>query len=217
MAKLRGRSAPQPFLKRRFELSVEQDCLLWRLRVITPTGYQEDILEELLTGHPGIVQMKETAGPYLSWTNIDQEIKQAVRSCGSCQQVRKPPAAAPLTPWLRSSNPWYRVHITLRTKMGINSFSLTHILAGLRSTSCGETYQQRQINVVIISDKIFKTKIFKCDSINVFTIGESTRCCEWIVFLFGCHPSTYEKGTLFFIFSEVYSCLSRLRFPGWNS
>ena len=35
-----------------------------------------------------------------------------------------------------------------------------------------------QINVVIISDKIFKTKIFKCDSINVFTIGESTRCCE---------------------------------------
>ena len=145
MATLWGRSAPQPFLKRRFELSVEQDCLLWRLRVITPTGYQEDILEELLTGHPGIVQMKEMAGPYLSWTNIDQEIKQAVRSCGSCQQVRKPPAVAPLTPWLWSSNPWYRVHITLRTKMGITSFSLMHILAGLRSTSCGETYQQRQL------------------------------------------------------------------------
>ena len=88
-------------------------------------------MEELLTGHPGIVQMKEMAGPYLSWTNIDQEIKQAVRSCGSCQQVRKPPAVAPLTPWLWSSNPWYRVHITLRTKMGITLLSLTHILAGL--------------------------------------------------------------------------------------
>ena len=216
--------------------------------------------------------MKDMAGPYLSWTNIDQEIKQAVRSCGSCQQVRKPPAVAPLTPWLWSSNPWYRVHITLRTKMGITLLSLTHILAGLmiyfvrRNISATTTIailrelfakyglpvhcvienspqfrseelahfmkvngvKRRckcisclQINVVIISDKIFKTKIFKCDSINVFTIGESTRCCEWrlkvIVFLFGCHPSTYEKGTLFFIFSEVYSCLLRLRFPGWNN
>ena len=142
MATLRGRSAPTTLSET--PLSVEQNCLLWRLRVITPTGYQEDILEEL-TGHPGIVQMKEMAGPYLSWTNIDQEIKQAVRSCGSCQQIRKPPAVAPLTPWLWSSNPWYRVHITLRTKMGITSFSLTHILAGLRSTSCGETYQQRQL------------------------------------------------------------------------
>ena len=143
MATLRGRSAPITLSET--PLSVEQNCLLWRLRVITPTGYQEDILEELLTGHPGIVQMKEMAGPYLSWTNIDQEIKQAVRSCGSCQQVRKPPAVAPLTPWLWSSNPWYRVHITLRTKMGITSFSLTHILAGLRSTSCGEIHQQRQL------------------------------------------------------------------------
>ena len=35
-----------------------------------------------------------------------------------------------------------------------------------------------QINVVIIPDKIFKTKIFKCDSINVCTIGELTQCCE---------------------------------------
>ena len=78
-----------------------------------------------------------------------------------------------------------------------------------------------QINFVIIPDKIFKTKIFKCDSINVCTIGELTRCCEWrlkvIIFLFGCHLSTYEKGTLFFIFSEVYSCLLRLRFPCWNN
>ena len=28
----------QPFFNRQFELSVEQDCLLWGLRVINPTG-----------------------------------------------------------------------------------------------------------------------------------------------------------------------------------
>ena len=29
-----------------------------------------------------------------------------------------------------------------------------------------------------VKDKIFKMKFFKCDSINVCTIGKLTRCCE---------------------------------------
>ena len=45
----------QPFFNRQFELSVEQDCLLWGLRVINPTRL--DWLEELQTGHPGIVRI----------------------------------------------------------------------------------------------------------------------------------------------------------------
>ena len=36
---------------------------------------------------------------------------QTVRNCAKCQQVRKPPAVAPLTPWMRPSNPWHRVHV----------------------------------------------------------------------------------------------------------
>ena len=90
----------QPFFNRRFELSVEQDCLLWVLRVIIPTRYQKGMSEELHTGQPGIVSMKETARTYLWWPNIDQENKQAVRSCGSCHQVRKLPAVALVTLWL---------------------------------------------------------------------------------------------------------------------
>ena len=101
----------QPFFNRRFELSVEQDCLLWALRVIIPARYQKDMLEELHAGHTGIVRMKELARSYLWWPNIDQEIEQTVRNCASCQQVRKPPAIAPLAPWLWPSNPWHRIHI----------------------------------------------------------------------------------------------------------
>ena len=101
----------KPFFNRRFELSVEQDCLLWGLRVIIPTRYQEDMLEELHTGHPGIVRMKELARSYLWWPNVDLEIEQTVRNCASCQQVRKPPAVAPLAPWMWPSNPWHRVHV----------------------------------------------------------------------------------------------------------
>ena len=51
----------KPYFNRRFELSVEQGWLLWGLRVIIPYRYQADMLEELHTGHPGIVGMKELA------------------------------------------------------------------------------------------------------------------------------------------------------------
>ena len=101
----------KPFFNHRFELSIQQDCLLWVVRVIIPTRYQNDMLEELHTGHPGIVRMKELARTYIWWPNIDLEIEQTVRSCVSCQRVRKSSAVAPLAPWLWPSNPWHRIHI----------------------------------------------------------------------------------------------------------
>ena len=65
----------QPFFNRQIELSVEQDCLLWGLRVINPTRFKEEWLEELHTGHPGILRTKETARTYFWWPNIDQKIE----------------------------------------------------------------------------------------------------------------------------------------------
>ena len=101
----------KPFFHRHNELSIEQDFLLWGIRGVIPTRYQKDMLEELLVGHPGIVRMKELARSYFWWPNVDLEIKQTVRNCSGCQQVRKPPAAAPLAPWFWPSNPWHRIHI----------------------------------------------------------------------------------------------------------
>ena len=54
----------------------------------------------------------------------------------------------------------------------------------------------------------------------MFITSGSTRCCKWrlqvVVLLFGCHPSTCEKDTLFFVFSEVYSRLLKPTFAGSN-
>ena len=97
------------YFNRRFDLSVEQGCLLWGLRVIIPSRYQADMLEELHTGHPGIVRMKELARSYLWWPNVDIQIEQMVRNCASCQQVRKPPAAAPLVPHMSNIHELGRV------------------------------------------------------------------------------------------------------------
>lgn len=73
----------QPYFNRRFELSVEQDCLLLGLWVVIPTQYQEDTLQELRSSHPGIVRMKDMARSYLWWPNIDQDIEQTVKNCKS--------------------------------------------------------------------------------------------------------------------------------------
>ena len=141
-----GRSAPTTLFQPPLELSVEQDCLLWVLRVIIPTRYQEGMSEELHTGQPGIVSMKETARTYLWWSNIDQENKQAVRSCGSCHQVRKPPAVALVTLWLWPSNPWYRVHIDYTEDENGHYFILVDIHSRWpKIYFMQQTRQQRQL------------------------------------------------------------------------
>lgn len=71
----------KPFFHRRYELSIEQDCLLWGIRVVIPSHYQKDMLKELHVGHPGIVRMKELARSYFCWPNVDLEIEQTVRNC----------------------------------------------------------------------------------------------------------------------------------------
>ncbi|XP_038072087.1 uncharacterized protein K02A2.6-like [Patiria miniata] len=108
----------KPFFNRRHELSTEQDCLLWGLRVVIPYKYEKFILGELHDAHPGIVRMKEIARSYVWWPNIDRDIEQTVRLCASCQQTRHLPAVAPLMPWVWPSSSWHRIHIDFAQKDG---------------------------------------------------------------------------------------------------
>ena len=62
-------------------------------------------------GSPRHCPDERLARSYLWWPNVDIQIEQMVRSCASCQQVRKPLAVAPLIPWMWPSNPWHRIHI----------------------------------------------------------------------------------------------------------
>ena len=135
----------QPFFNRRYELSIEQDCLLWGLRVVIPTRFQKDMLEELHVGHPGIVRMKELARSYLWWPNVDLEIEQTVRNCSRCQQVRKPPTVAPLAPWIWPTNPWHCITlISQKMRRGTTLLLLTHTPGGPRFSICREVQRQHQ-------------------------------------------------------------------------
>ncbi|XP_016303649.1 uncharacterized protein K02A2.6-like [Sinocyclocheilus anshuiensis] len=81
------------------------------MRVVVPHKLRKRVLEELHTGHPGIVRMKAIARSYVWWPGLDADIELQVKMCQSCQQIQKMPSQAPLHPWEWPSKPWERIHV----------------------------------------------------------------------------------------------------------
>ena len=59
----------KPYFCRKYELSVEQGCLMWGLRVIIPTTLRQQVLDELHWAHPGVSRMKAMARAHFWWPN----------------------------------------------------------------------------------------------------------------------------------------------------
>ena len=101
----------QPYFSRRNELSLDGDVLLWGMRVIIPKQFRAEILDELHTGHIGVVKMKGVARSYVWWPGMDADIEACTKACESCQLVQRNPTNAPLHPWVPASRPGERIHI----------------------------------------------------------------------------------------------------------
>ena len=87
------------YFNKRHEITVEDGCLLWGIRVIIPSQLRERVLYELHNGHPGIVRMNSLARLHVWWPNLDRDIATIVRKCDNCQKSRNKPQLAPLHPW----------------------------------------------------------------------------------------------------------------------
>ena len=98
----------QPFYTHQEELLVENDTLLWGIRVIITGKLREKVLQELHDNHPGMSKMKALARSHVWWPQIDKEIEQYV---GACLVVKASPPLAPLHPWVWPTRPFQRVHI----------------------------------------------------------------------------------------------------------
>ena len=85
----------KPYWLKCTEISVEDDCLVWGIRIIE---LQEPVLQELHQTHLGMVRMKMVARDYVWWIKLDKDIEQLVKSCRHCQAVRNNPPVAPLHP-----------------------------------------------------------------------------------------------------------------------
>ena len=100
-----------PFVRCKYELSVEDGCVLWGNRVVVPSKGRSQVVQMLHEAHPGIARMKNLARGYVWWPGIDQQLKHCVKSCQQCQINQKRPLVAPLHPWSWPSRPCTRVHI----------------------------------------------------------------------------------------------------------
>ena len=88
----------KPFYTRRNELSVQNRCRMWGIRVIIPNKLRNKVLDELHEGHLGIVKIKERSRSYIWWPKLDSEIEQLARKCAGCQLNLKAPPKASFTP-----------------------------------------------------------------------------------------------------------------------
>ena len=100
-----------PYWRRRYELNVEEGCVLWGNRVVIPKRGRKVVMKMLHEGHTGIVRMKSFARSYVWWPGIDSELEQCVKVCTHCQLQRKVPPVMPLHPWAWPEKPWSRVHM----------------------------------------------------------------------------------------------------------
>ena len=93
------------FFHRKLELTVEAECLLWRMRVVISAACQGDVLKELHTSHPGIVRMKSLARIHVWWPGVDKDIEDMVNCCEACQEIRHTPSTACYIHGLGLTNP----------------------------------------------------------------------------------------------------------------
>ena len=101
----------QPYFRRRHELSILDDCILWGSHIIIPPAGQSCVLDELHDTHPGASRIKSLARSYVWWPKIDSDLERKVKSCPDCQLHQNQPAKAPLHPWEWPDRPWSRLHI----------------------------------------------------------------------------------------------------------
>ena len=101
----------KPYLQRRFELSVQDQMLLWGQRVVVPPQGRTRVLDELHDAHPGIARMKALARSLVWWPGIDAALEDKVNTCSICQESRAAPAEANLHPWDWPEKPWSRLHL----------------------------------------------------------------------------------------------------------
>lgn len=100
----------RPYFLKRFDLTIENDCLLWEHKVVIPLSLQKMCLNELHRTHLGVCKMKSLARNHFWWPKMNEQIEQLTANCKICRENRKMPPAIKLHKWKYPTKPGERIH-----------------------------------------------------------------------------------------------------------
>ena len=89
----------RPYHLRKEELTIENNILLWGLRVVVPQTLRLTMLNLLHDTHIGVVRMKGLAGSRVWWPGIDADIERLCFQFITCAHNSKDPAKSPQSLW----------------------------------------------------------------------------------------------------------------------
>ena len=90
------------------DLSIINGILMRGNRIVIPKGLQNEILDQLHSGHQGIFKCKERAHCSVWWPNITVDIEKYIKNCRICCQFQRP-QIEPLCPSELQNTPWQKV------------------------------------------------------------------------------------------------------------
>ena len=95
-------SAAKQFWNFRDELSIDDELILYGVRIIVPRQARKDVIQQLHTAHQGIKHTKRRARQTVYWPGINNDITNTVASCDKCQKhlplQQQEPMISKLTP-----------------------------------------------------------------------------------------------------------------------
>ena len=92
------------------DLSLHNNVILFRNRVLIPVDLRCKVLQHLHAGHNGINAMKTEARSWVWWPKMDQDIAEVTKNCNICFKNFHSPKS-PVLSWACSGKPWSRLHI----------------------------------------------------------------------------------------------------------
>ena len=81
----------RPYLNQQHELTVENGCVMWGIRVLIPEKLRKKLLREFHTDHPGATRMKAIARSYMWWPGLDRDLEDLAKACVDCKSTKKAP------------------------------------------------------------------------------------------------------------------------------
>jgi len=92
--------------RKKDELSVISDCIIWHDRVVIPPSLRSRVLQLVHSTHLGETFSKSVARSSVWWPGIDEDVRNSVRQCVACQLAASSPPRTSISPWPAPNSAW---------------------------------------------------------------------------------------------------------------